>query len=63
MGLVVAVPGLTAAVTAPVLTIASGKLDLRKVLIALAVSITVSNILAASTASSPTPRACPSRYR
>ncbi|WP_405827430.1 hypothetical protein [Streptomyces sp. NBC_01176] len=47
VGLVVVVPGLTAAVTAPVLTIASGKLDRRKVLIALAASITVLNNLAA----------------
>ncbi|MEU1529780.1 MFS transporter [Streptomyces fagopyri] len=47
VGLVVVVPGLTAAVTAPVLTIASGKLDRRKVLIALAVSFTASNVVAA----------------
>ncbi|MEU1540876.1 MFS transporter [Actinacidiphila glaucinigra] len=47
VGLVVVVPGLTAAVTAPLLTIASGKLDRRKVLIALAVSFTASNIVAA----------------
>ncbi|WP_194280455.1 MFS transporter [Streptomyces fagopyri] len=47
VGLVVVVPGLMAAVTAPLLTIASGRLDRRKVLIALALSITASNVLAA----------------
>ncbi|MFF4901781.1 MFS transporter [Streptomyces sp. NPDC001068] len=47
VGLVVVVPGLTAAVTAPLLTIASGKLDRRRVLIALAVSFTASNVVAA----------------
>ncbi|WP_187286058.1 MFS transporter [Streptomyces sp. ME109] len=47
VGLVVVVPGLMAAVTAPLLTIASGKLDRRKVLIALALFIAASNVLAA----------------
>ncbi|MFF2993421.1 MFS transporter [Streptomyces sp. NPDC057950] len=47
VGLVVVVPGLAAAVTAPVLTVASGKLDRRHVLIALAMSFTVSNVVAA----------------
>ncbi|MEU0037938.1 MFS transporter [Streptomyces sp. NPDC006333] len=47
VGLVVVVPGLMAAVTAPLLTIASGRLDRRKVLIALALFIAASNVLAA----------------
>lgn len=47
VGLVVVVPGLMAAVTAPLVTIASGRLDRRKVLIALALFIAASNVLAA----------------
>ncbi|MER5409332.1 MFS transporter [Streptomyces sp. NPDC002769] len=47
VGLVVVVPGLMAAVTAPLLTIASGRLDRRWVLIALALFIAASNVLAA----------------
>ncbi|MFH9969212.1 MFS transporter [Streptomyces mirabilis] len=47
VGLVVVVPGLMAAVTAPLLTIASGRLDRRKVLLALALFIAASNVLAA----------------
>ncbi|MFD8809494.1 MFS transporter [Streptomyces sp. NPDC059597] len=46
-GLVVVVPGLMAAVTAPLVTMASGRLDRRKVLITLAVFIAASNALAA----------------
>ncbi|MFE5143168.1 MFS transporter [Streptomyces fagopyri] len=53
VGLVVVVPGLMAAVTAPLLTIASGRLDRRKVLIALALSITASNVLAALSPNMP----------
>lgn len=47
VGLVVVVPGLTAAVTAPLVTMASGRLDRRRVLIALALFIAASNALAA----------------
>lgn len=47
VGLVVVAPGLTAAVTAPLLTIASGRLDRRLVLVTLALLITASNVLAA----------------
>ncbi|MFJ5274710.1 MFS transporter [Streptomyces sp. NPDC088358] len=47
VGLVVVVPGLMAAVTAPLLTIASGRLDRRRVLIVLALFIAASNVLAA----------------
>ncbi|WP_245791648.1 MFS transporter [Actinacidiphila rubida] len=46
-GLLVVVPGVTAAVAAPLLTVASGRLDRRHVLIALAALITVSDGLAA----------------
>lgn len=46
-GLVVVVPGLAAAVAAPLLTMAAGRLDRRHVLIALAALITVSDALAA----------------
>ncbi|MER7682494.1 MFS transporter [Streptomyces sp. NPDC096934] len=46
-GLVVVAPGLTAALTAPLLTIASGRLDRRKVLITLALLTASSNALAA----------------
>lgn len=47
VGLVVVVPGLMAAVTAPLVTMASGRLDRRRVLIALALFIAASNALAA----------------
>ncbi|MGW3245474.1 MFS transporter [Streptomyces sp. NPDC001070] len=47
VALVVVAPGLTAAVTAPLLTIASGWLDRRRVLITLALLTTASNALAA----------------
>lgn len=47
VGLVVVVPGLMAAVTAPLVTIASGRLDRRTVLTALALFIAASNVLAA----------------
>ncbi|GHA72782.1 MULTISPECIES: MFS transporter [Streptomyces] len=46
-GLLVVVPGLAAAVAAPLLTVASGRLDRRHVLLTLAALITVSNALAA----------------
>ncbi|MBM9506862.1 MFS transporter [Streptomyces sp. KK5PA1] len=46
-GLLVVVPGVTAAVAAPLLTVASGRLDRRHVLIALAALITGSDVLAA----------------
>ncbi|MFF5408480.1 MFS transporter [Streptomyces misionensis] len=46
-GLLVVVPGLTAAVAAPLLTMASGRLDRRHVLLALAALITLSDALAA----------------
>ncbi|MBO1331224.1 MFS transporter [Streptomyces sp. VRA16 Mangrove soil] len=46
-GLLVVVPGLAAAVAAPLLTMASGRLDRRHVLLALAALITVSDVLAA----------------
>lgn len=46
-GLVVVVPGLAAAVAAPLLTMAAGRLDRRQVLLALATLITVSDALAA----------------
>ncbi|MGW2771623.1 MFS transporter [Streptomyces olivaceoviridis] len=46
-GLLVVVPGLAAAVAAPLLTVASGRLDRRHVLLILAALITVSNALAA----------------
>ncbi|MEW2300902.1 MFS transporter [Streptomyces sp. NPDC006655] len=47
-GLVVVVPGLAAAVAAPLLTMAAGRLDRRHVLLALAALIAVSDALAAS---------------
>ncbi|MDX3077802.1 MFS transporter [Streptomyces sp. MI02-7b] len=47
VGLVVVVPGLMAAVTAPLVTMASGRLDRRRVLIVLALFIAASNALAA----------------
>ncbi|MGW4933414.1 MFS transporter [Streptomyces sp. NPDC004166] len=47
VGLVVVVPGLMAAVTAPLVTMASGRLDRRRVLTALALFIAASNVLAA----------------
>lgn len=47
VGLVVVVPGLVAAVTAPVVTVASRRLDRRTVLTALALLTTASNVLAA----------------
>ncbi|MCD0484129.1 MFS transporter [Streptacidiphilus sp. ASG 303] len=46
-GLLVVVPGLAAAITAPLLTVASGRLDRRHVLVALAGAAVVSNVLAA----------------
>ncbi|AEY86310.1 major facilitator superfamily permease [Streptomyces hygroscopicus subsp. jinggangensis 5008] len=46
-GLLLVVPGLAAAVAAPLLTVASGRLDRRHVLLTLAALITVSNALAA----------------
>ncbi|WUW67326.1 MFS transporter [Streptomyces sp. NBC_01455] len=45
--MVVVVPGLMAAVTSPLVTIASGRLDRRKVLITLALFIAASDVLAA----------------
>ncbi|MCD0484118.1 MFS transporter [Streptacidiphilus sp. ASG 303] len=47
VGLVVVAPGLTAAVTAPLITVSSGRLDRRKVLVALAVLVGASNVVAA----------------
>ncbi|MGY5034076.1 MFS transporter [Streptomyces sp. 900116325] len=47
VGLVVVLPGLMAAVTAPLVTMASGRLDRRRVLIALALFIATSDALAA----------------
>ncbi|MCD0486391.1 MFS transporter [Streptacidiphilus sp. ASG 303] len=47
VGLVVVAPGLTAAVVAPLLTVASGRLDRRRVLVMLALLTAASNILAA----------------
>ncbi|MEU3521974.1 MFS transporter [Streptomyces sp. NPDC006654] len=52
-GLLVVVPGLTAAVAAPLLTVASGRLDRRHVLLALAALITLSDALAALASSMP----------
>ncbi|MGW2839313.1 MFS transporter [Streptomyces sp. NPDC001493] len=46
-GLLVVVPGVTAAVAAPLITVTSGRLDRRHVLIALAALITLSDVLAA----------------
>ncbi|WP_229887889.1 MFS transporter [Streptomyces olivaceoviridis] len=46
-GLLVVVPGLAAAVAAPLLTVASGRLDRRHVLLVLAALITLSDALAA----------------
>jgi predicted MFS family arabinose efflux permease len=46
-GLLIVVPGLVAAITAPLLTIASGRLDRRRVLIGLAALIVASNTAAA----------------
>lgn len=46
-GIVIVVPGLVAAITAPLLTIASGRLDRRWVLIGLSALITASDALAA----------------